>query len=400
MFGTGSNLDWSASILSKCSATSQQTFEEHCKARCAHWARAERQNKRWPYIILQRVPNSSKRLQYGMVSGAQAAVSRRTSVIEKLKNAKLPEYTQDSFAASDLLLPSSGRTILTHGTLRMWQSTEGREVVSMVVVKSLDSSYAIHRTRGKEEEDKYRDKLFSYFEREVGIWLRARSHPNITSVCGFIPSYGEKSLPALVFPYYPLENLRLYVDRQATPLSDKSKLLLLCDVAHGLKYLHGLPDPIIHRDLSGSNVLLKETASEIVACINDFGSAKLIDPALNFWQPPEYLKSGTYLESYTNPKPSGDIWSFACVVLEILSESDPWPRSTDVAGELRKGKHPPFPNKEFEKKFGDFLEGCWGWKAGKSWPKLRYTAEKAVSKLDNLIKAEDELPDNGTGHII
>ncbi|EJC99803.1 kinase-like protein [Fomitiporia mediterranea MF3/22] len=344
--------------------------------------------------------NLSEQLQYGMASGAQAIETRRASVIERLKNANISVYTEDSFAASDVILPGSGRATLTHGILRIQQNVERhRDVKSAVVVKSLKSAYAYHRTKDGAEEEKYRSKLFSYFEREADIWLRARFHPNIISVCGFIPSCGKDNLPALIFPYYPLENLRVYVSRRDTPLSDKSKLLLLRDVAYGLKYLHGLQDPIVHRDLSGSNILVKETASGIVACINDFGSAKLLDPILNVvynstrntkykWQPPEFVKPATYLKSYTNPKPSGDIWSLACVVLEILNECDPWPPSADVFAELRKGKHPPFPNKEFAMKYGDFLEGCWGWKGGRSWPKLRYTAEKTVSKLDNLIIAE------------
>ncbi|EJC99786.1 kinase-like protein [Fomitiporia mediterranea MF3/22] len=367
-----------------------------------HWAYAARQHRRWPYMrtssrVIPAGDSSCKacarrkRLQYSMASGAQAAESRRASVIEKLKNAKLPEYTQDSFAASRLILPTSSRTILTHGMLRMQRNAEGNED-SVVVIKSLNGAYATHRTGDKAEEDKYRNKLFSYFERETDIWIRARSHPNITSLCGFMPYYGMDNLPVLIFPFHRLGNLRMYVYQHE--MSSKSKLLLLRDVVHGLKHLHGLQDPIVHRDLSGSNVLLKETPTGIVACINDFGSAKLIDPDLNVvcsstqatnykWQPPEYVKSKTFRESYTNPKPSGDIWSFACVVLEILTEGDPWPRTADVVVELEKGHHPPYPNKDFKKKYGDFLEGCW-----RSSPGKRYTAEKVISKLDSLINAE------------
>ena len=52
------------------------------------------------------------------------------------------------------------------------------------------------------------------------------------------------------------------------------KLSILRDVASGLNYLHSHKPAIIHRDLTGTNVLLDE---ELRAKISDFGNARLMD---------------------------------------------------------------------------------------------------------------------------
>ena len=56
-------------------------------------------------------------------------------------------------------------------------------------------------------------------------------------------------------------------------LTDKNKLSILLDVALALNYLHTLPEPIIHRDVSSRNVLLERATWK--AKLSDFGSARL-----------------------------------------------------------------------------------------------------------------------------
>jgi len=81
------------------------------------------------------------------------------------------------------------------------------------------------------------------------------------------------------------------------PLSIKLSILL--DVSYGLLYLHTLTRPIIHRDLSASNILL--TADGLQAKIADLGVSKLLDlqtqtkiaqtkvPGSQNYMPPEAL---------------------------------------------------------------------------------------------------------------
>lgn len=70
----------------------------------------------------------------------------------------------------------------------------------------------------------------------------------------------------------------------------------------------------------------KEPDGTLSAAIGDFGSAKLTDPhvfpIINSstsmslaWTPPEYFVGG--IENYSNPTIYGDVWSFACTVIEV-----------------------------------------------------------------------------------
>ena len=92
----------------------------------------------------------------------------------------------------------------------------------------------------------------------------------------------------------------------------------------GMAYLHGLKNPLIHRDLSSKNVLLTETG---VVKIADFGQSKLlgdlrdtlrtIQPGTIAYMPPEAL---TKKKTYTAKV---DSFSLGVLVLEICTQSSP-----------------------------------------------------------------------------
>ena len=54
-----------------------------------------------------------------------------------------------------------------------------------------------------------------------------------------------------------------------------SKITIALDVAKGMKYLHNLSQPIIHRDLNSQNILLEENGRALVA---DFGGGLMYIP--------------------------------------------------------------------------------------------------------------------------
>lgn len=85
-------------------------------------------------------------------------------------------------------------------------------------------------------------------------------------------------------PILVMELLDCNLSRFVTSDEYKHTLTLQCeisiskDVACGLGYIHNLPEPVIHRDLCGQNVLLKLNESNIpVAKIADFGLSKLFE---------------------------------------------------------------------------------------------------------------------------
>ncbi|KAG8921056.1 hypothetical protein FRC02_000473 [Tulasnella sp. 418] len=160
--------------------------------------------------------------------------------------------------------------------------------------------------------------------KEYNIW-KGLQHPNIAPLIGYWLS-PEPSEISLITPHYKNKTIRKYTKGKEY----NYKLKILHQVAQGLQYLHN--KSIVHHDLKGTNVL-----------IDDDGNARLIDFGLSFnptkqktctssnisgdcrWLPPEVVLRNLRTQPY-KPKQSVDIWSFGCLLLEVLSESDPWNR--------------------------------------------------------------------------
>jgi len=180
-------------------------------------------------------------------------------------------------------------------------------------------------------------KIKATFERECEQSMRLR-HPNIVQFFGIYRPPQEQGNE--FFPRLVMELLHCSLHHLLEP-KDKSvplvmplqmKISLLCDVARGLRYLHGHSPEIIHRDLSTNNVLV---SSAMVAKIGDLGTMRFIDPQRQsqkmstapgtaVFMPPEAL--------IENPKYSKDIdvFSFACVALHTLSGEWPTPSQPTV----------------------------------------------------------------------
>ena len=111
---------------------------------------------------------------------------------------------------------------------------------------------------------------------------------------------------------------------------------ILLEVALGLRYLHEISPPIVHRDLSSNNVLL---TTSMTAKISDLGVAKILDvspgraarmtqtqaPGTAAFMPPEAMLARP---KYTSKV---DIFSFGVLVVHILSGE--WPMPSEAFAE-------------------------------------------------------------------
>ncbi|XP_022134181.1 probable serine/threonine-protein kinase PBL15 [Momordica charantia] len=156
-------------------------------------------------------------------------------------------------------------------------------------------------------------------------------HPNIVKILGYCVSGSDRLLIYEFVDRGSLDNCLYETSTSAEasadsdgffpsrlPLPWATRLKIIRGVAHGLSYLHGLPQPIIHRDIKAGNVLLD---SEFEAHIADFGLARMIETSNSHvstqfagtmgYMPPEYR------DGVTVATVKADVYSFGILMFEV-----------------------------------------------------------------------------------
>ncbi|XP_027337411.1 MDIS1-interacting receptor like kinase 2-like [Abrus precatorius] len=159
------------------------------------------------------------------------------------------------------------------------------------------------------------------FRNEVKM-LTEICHKNIVKLHGYC--LHNRSM-FLVYQYMERGSL-FYVlnnDVEAEELNWSMRVNIIKGMAHALSYMHhDCTPPIIHRDVTTSNVLLN---SQLEAFVSDFGTARLLDPHSSN----QTLVVGTY--GYVAPElaytlkvtEKCDVYSFGVVALETLMGRHP-----------------------------------------------------------------------------
>ncbi|KAF8399383.1 hypothetical protein HHK36_015247 [Tetracentron sinense] len=175
---------------------------------------------------------------------------------------------------------------------------------------------ALKKLNGLEGEDPAYQKSF---KTEIRV-LTAIRHRNIVKLHGFC---SHQRCMFLVYEYMERGSLFcvLRTEIEAAELDWIKRVNIIKGVAHALSYMHhDCTPPIIHRDISSSNVLLD---SELQAYVSDFGTARLLDPDSSN----QTILVGTY--GYIAPElaysmivtEKNDVYSFGVVTLETLMGS-------------------------------------------------------------------------------
>ena len=167
------------------------------------------------------------------------------------------------------------------------------------------------------------------FEQECCL-LKMVRHPNIVQ---YLATYRdpETGLPVLLMEICD-ESLCKFLERFPGPLPYHTEINISHDIALALVYLHS--NDIIHRDLTGNNVLMMATAR---AKVTDFGMSKLTTvnprttplttcPGNLLYMSPEALDEPP---SYTRKL---DSFSFGVIAVQIMTRQfpDPGPRFSMV----------------------------------------------------------------------
>ena len=152
------------------------------------------------------------------------------------------------------------------------------------------------------------------FHREMVIASQCR-HPNLLQFIGATLQGNPIIITELMET-----SLRSLLQQQAL---EHHHILPICrDVAMAINYLHNLtPDPVIHRDVSSSNVLLNSLplpAGGWLAKLSDYGSANFawrshtIGPGCPTYAAPE-------ASSVVNHTPKMDVYSYGVLLLEVCT---------------------------------------------------------------------------------
>ena len=172
------------------------------------------------------------------------------------------------------------------------------------------------------------------FAKEMKISARCR-HKNLVEFIGAVPDH-----PAIIIIEMMDCTLRFALNNgTATP----NHIHLICsNVAQGLVYLHSIqPHPLIHRDVSAPNVLLKAVGTGWIAKLSDLGSAQFANiaqtlaPGCVLYAAPEVQQRDTALKQTEKV----DVYSYGVLLIEILKREMP----TGILSELINSLRPDWP---------------------------------------------------------
>ena len=173
-----------------------------------------------------------------------------------------------------------------------------------------------------------RRRLQESFQRECDHCNKL-NHPNIVRFIGIYPP-PQQLFPVMIMELMD-ESLTAYAEKPN--ISFKRRMSILHDVAEGLSYLHSRNPPVIHRDLSPNNILLKHYSSFPLAKIADLGVAKVINvddkgakryqtkvPGTMDFMPPETFADKPQYDV------SLDVFSYGGIMLHTVNGK--WPKPT------------------------------------------------------------------------
>ncbi|XP_064982397.1 calmodulin-binding receptor-like cytoplasmic kinase 2 [Musa acuminata AAA Group] len=161
------------------------------------------------------------------------------------------------------------------------------------------------------------------FQSEIKI-LGQIEHFNLVRFFGYLEDNDER---VIVVEYVPNGTLREHLDGfRGSYLDLSSRLDIAVDVAHAVTYLHMYADnPIIHRDIKSSNILLTENLRAKVA---DFGFARLGVNEAGVTHISTQVKGTAgyldpeYIRTYQLTDKS-DVFSFGVLLVELISARRP-----------------------------------------------------------------------------
>jgi len=221
---------------------------------------------------------------------------------------------------------------------------------------------------------------------KAGIPWSAFHHKNVLPLLGIIRNFGKYNI-GLVTPWMTNGTVMEYVSEN--PGADRLKIIT--DFATGLAYLHSLNPPYVHGILTETVLLIDEHGNGLLA---GFASAMFESSCITGLR---FRAPETYSSVQNGQKLSTDIYSFAMVLISILTGHKPfsnYSRDMNIVTAVKNGQRPPHPSGSLVHPALD--DGVWAiiircWAQN---PDDRPTASQIVRELEDLRRLPDlDVPD-------
>lgn len=217
--------------------------------------------------------------------------------------------------------------------------------------------------------------------KEVQMVMNLRPHLNVIRILGVCVTESEIFI-VMNLMHTSLDKL-LYESKE--PLSKKDIYTIIQGIVAGMIHLEN--EKICHRDLASRNICLDK---DKVPAITDFGmSRKIISSKAGetitqmgpvAWMAPECFK-----QIYSS---KSDVWSFGCVLYEILMRKKPHSECNDLfelAIMIRdEGKIPTIEPGNYDQTLIKLMKKCWRYN-----PEERPTFKKIGKIIERKIREEE-----------
>ncbi|GCE97318.1 ATP binding [Zygosaccharomyces mellis] len=204
--------------------------------------------------------------------------------------------------------------------VELQSSAVAAEVVNMAEERNKPENWDPKQEQKLKNASRVHRKLIDALQHEMSL-LKDLHHENIVKYFGSSQEGGNLNIFLEYVPGGSVSSmLNSYGPFEESLITNFTRQILI-----GVVYLH--KKNIIHRDIKGANILI-----DIKGCvkITDFGISKKLSP-LNqnqnkraslqgsvYWMAPEVVKQAATTEK-------ADIWSTACVVIEMFTGKHPFP---------------------------------------------------------------------------
>ena len=223
------------------------------------------------------------------------------------------------------------------------------------------------------------------FFKELSLMCRLRS-PHIVNLYG---TCIEKGKYALVMEYMSLGSLYTILHEDKLSLDWPDRLSIALQTAKSINYLHQLQEPIVHRDIKSSNILVERSYQGYIVKMCDFGLAKTRNDTLTQsqltnalhctlpWTAPEILRLNRHTDK-------SDIYSLGIVYWELAANEIPYDshHSDVIRGFVLAGDRLNIPEMT-PLHFSEVIQKCWSHN-----PNERPNSSRVIGLIEKCIEQQ------------